>query len=376
MNIHKSRWGKLGLFIILFCALFFLQLEKIDHVSAQGESDETLRVVTFLEGPWVEKSGNHFFGFHADLWDAIAEEAGLKYEYIVVDNFGDMVTMVENGTADIAVQHIGVNEGREHNMNFTHEIFDDGIQIVVSKDRFPLVSALKAFLDPQTLQVIGVGLAVLLVIAHLIWLAERRHSDSTIPKEYLQGIQYSLSWAMLTIISQEGIVAKNKYGRIVSVLWFFFILFALSAFTAQLATAFTVGRLEGNIQDVSDLKDKKVGTWENGKQRRYLEANNITPIFSKSDHTDELITMLRTGEVDALVLDIGNAYYFINQYDDLVMAGDPVIPGSAGSVAYPIIKDRPDLVERINQAFLDVKANGTYEMIYRRYMGVPPGKIN
>lgn len=371
----KSSSSRIWLFLGLLVFLFFLQWRSTLPARAQS-GDEELRVVTFIEEPWVMQEGDNLKGFHAELWDAIAKEAGLKYKFIVVKDFGEMLTMIEKGEADVAVEHIGVNEKREPNMNFTHEIFDDGIQIVVSRDRFPLVSALKAFLDPQTLQVLGAAVVVLLLFAHLVWLTEVFQPDSEFPKNYFSGIAYSLSWAMLTVISQEGIIAKNKFGRLISALWFFFLLFALSAFTAQLATAFTVGRLNGSIKDINDLRGKKVATWKTGKQQKYLVDNGMTPIFSKDDQTNELITMLQTGQVDALLLDIGSAYYFVNKFPDLALAGNPVLPGSAGSVAYPIVNGRLDLVEKINQAFLNVKANGIYENLYRKYFGVAPGQIH
>ena len=335
-----------------------------------GNNDEVLRVVTFIEEPWVMKNGNLYYGFHADLWDAIAKEAGLPYEFIVVDEWAKMQNMIEAGTADVAVEHLGVNATREAKFDFTHEVFGDGLQVVISRDNLPIASVFKAFTAPQTLQIIMAGLLVLLLIAHFVWLAERSQPDSDIPKGYLRGIQYSLSWAVLTIISQEGIIAKNRYGKAISTIWFFFILFALSAFTAQLATAFTVGQLNGSIESINDLKGKKVGTWPTGKQRLYLETNHIDMVLR--DHTDELLSLLKVGQVDALLLDTGNAYYFTNEDPSLALAGGVVRPGS---IAYFIVQGRTDLVERINRALLTLKENGNYDLIYKRYFGTASGAV-
>ena len=38
---------------------------------------------------WNIVYGALIYGFHADLWDAIADEAGLSYEYVFVENGTD-----------------------------------------------------------------------------------------------------------------------------------------------------------------------------------------------------------------------------------------------------------------------------------------------
>lgn len=366
MNASQPQWIKLIPFTFVF--LFFSHMGATPTVSAQSDSNEILRVVTFIEEPWVTQKGNLVYGFHADLWDAIAKQAGLKYEFIVVDEWAKMLAMIENGQADVAVEHHGVNADRETKMDFTHEVFGDGMQVVISKNNQPLTSVSRVLIESQALQILGIGFLILLVIAHLVWLTERSHPETEFPKSYFQGLQYAISWALLTIINQEGIVSKHKLSRLISAIWFFLILFGLSAFTAQLATAFTIGQLTGTIKSIDDLNGRTVGTWPNGKQRIYLESHNINMVLS--DHSDELIKMLKNGQVEALLLDTGNAYYFTNTDPSLELAGTAIRPGS---IAYPIIRDRPDLVEKINQALLTLRENGTYDLIYERYFGEPPG---
>ncbi len=47
---------------------------------------EPLRVVTWINEPWIVRQDDTLTGFHAELWKAIAGEIGMDYEFTVVEH--------------------------------------------------------------------------------------------------------------------------------------------------------------------------------------------------------------------------------------------------------------------------------------------------
>lgn len=321
-----------------------------------------LRVVTLEEAPWVMRNGAQVYGFHADLWSAIALEAGLPFEYEFVEQWPDMLEAVASGDADVSVQHHAVRADRERRMDFTHPVLEDGLQVVVAEDSLveaPLIEALRA---SGTLGLLLVALVALALMAHLIWLAERRHPDSVFHRGYGRGVLGAFEWTIQTLVGAKGLIAEHLTSRVLSTIWLFVILFGFSAFVAQLSSQLTVHRLRSPVDGVDDLSGRVVGTWDFGKQRDFLEANDIEARYSPN--TEGLVRMLADGEVDALLLDTGNADYLVARSGlGFVLAG----PSSqAGSIAYALAEGSPHR-EAINRALLTLRENGMYDLIRARY---------
>lgn len=83
---------------------------------------------------------------------------------------------------------------------------------------------------------------------------------------------------------------------------------------------------------------------------------------------------LDAGTCDAVSIDMAVAQYYIQQggKDKLKLVGEPIL---SRGVAMGISKDKPELRDKVNNALKELKADGTYAKIYKKWFGVEPKDI-
>ena len=64
--------------------------------------------------------------------------------------------------------------------------------------------------------------------------------------------------------------------------------------------------------------------------------------------------------------------YYLNKGGnaDLKLAGEPQL--APDGIAMAVSKDNPELLEKVNKAIADLKADGTYAKLYKKWFGVEP----
>ncbi|KMO85705.1 amino acid ABC transporter substrate-binding protein [Megasphaera cerevisiae DSM 20462] len=80
---------------------------------------------------------------------------------------------------------------------------------------------------------------------------------------------------------------------------------------------------------------------------------------------------LEAGTCDAVSIDSAVAMYYLKQGGDqkLKIVGDPLL---SRSVAMAVSKDKPELLEKVNAALKELKSDGTYAKIYKKWFGTEP----
>ncbi len=199
MTNHKTC------FFLLFCLLLLgglVLLTDLQWVAAENHTtpqlpipgEPVLRVGSVPDIPDLfDARDGDYSGFYADLWDAIATELDLRYEWVVIDTLPDVVENVRQGEIDVAAAHLSITAEREKVMDFTHSVFHEGYQLYIPDiggagtfDFFILLYEAGVF------TIIGEALLVLLALAHVVWLVEKRKPDSDFHHGYLQGIEDAL----------------------------------------------------------------------------------------------------------------------------------------------------------------------------------------
>jgi len=174
------------------------------HVRAAPASQaEPLRVAFSPLEPFVYKEEGELVGFSVDLWNAIADDLDLEYEWVKVGSITQQLEAVAEGSADVALGGISMTPEREEIVDFSYPYFNSGLLIITQPPgKESLQTTFETFFSPTMLRVLGLALITLLVIAHVIWLLERG-SNKEVPKAYLPGIWDGLWWAVATIKTQE-----------------------------------------------------------------------------------------------------------------------------------------------------------------------------
>jgi polar amino acid transport system substrate-binding protein len=115
----------LAIILVLVCGLFF---------TACGTDSEKIRVATDATWPpfeYVDTDTNQIVGFDIDLFTAIAEKAGIEFEFINVE-WDPLLAGVAQGTYDAAISSITIREDRLADMSFSDPYFV-AKQIIVTK---------------------------------------------------------------------------------------------------------------------------------------------------------------------------------------------------------------------------------------------------
>ena len=96
-------------------------------------------------------------------------------EFVRTVQFSKMLDMVDDGTVDAATANISITAEREGRFDFSHPIFESGLQIMTHSDRSNGASICRALFSKDLLLAIALSFAVLLAGGMLMWRLERNH---------------------------------------------------------------------------------------------------------------------------------------------------------------------------------------------------------
>lgn len=117
------------------------------------------------------------------------------------------------------------------------------------------------------------------------------------------------------------------------------------------------------ISNVDTLKGKKAGVMLGFTSDTYLSA--IPEIqLSRFNGAGEAIMALKSGKIDAIMLDADPTKGYLAQNPDLK---DFPVAGTAETYAIALRKEDTALLEQINKALAELRANGKYDEIYTKY---------
>jgi len=260
----------------------------------------TLRVATKPYEPFVFEKDGEYSGFSIDLWEAIAEEVGLEFEWVGTDSVSALLgTIVDDPTADVATAGITITAAREDAFDFSHPFFHTGLQVMVpTSGSSDGLSTVRAILSPALLQTIGALIAVLLLAAHVLWFFERRRNPEMFPASYFAGVWEAFWWSAVTVttVGYGDKTPKTIPGRLVAVVWMFAGLLFLGYFTASVTTVLTVAQLTSNINGPDDLTGKRVGTVGGTTASEYMQRGGARVL--EYGHIREAFDALQKKELD------------------------------------------------------------------------------
>ncbi len=355
-----ARW-LIALSLALVLPAFLLPPASAQQVAPS----DTLTITTIERRPFSMASSEGPVGFSIDLWRAVADELGLTYEFVRVEEFSEMLGMVEGGDADAAIANISITSAREEVMDFSQPIFDSGLQVLI-RDDGGSGGLLSAILTWEMLGWLAAALGILLAAANLMWLFERR-AQEYFRHPYKEGLFRSFWWALNMIVNGgfEERVPQTPLGRIFAVMLVVASLFIVSIFVANITAALTVGELRSQIEGYSDLYSRRVGTTGGSTSAAFLQSQSIR--MREYDDLVSLFHALENEEIDAVVHDAPLiAFYAATEGRGRVRSAGPVFRPEKYGIAFP---ENSALVEPVNQTLLRLRENGAYRALIEKWFG-------
>lgn len=331
-------------------------------------AEEPLTIATIERPPFMFMDGDQMSGFSVELWQQLAQQAGLNFQWKRYDQFSAMVDDTVDGRNAAAIANISITSDRERRADFTQPIFDSGMAIAVKKGQSRKLWQI--IWESGFLIFIGGAFATLLLIAHVLWFFERNVKDARhdyFRDDYFGGLWDAFWWAfiIMTMGGFENEVPHKKISRLLAMIWIIVSLFFISTLTAKITTALTVAELKSDIESFQDLAGKRVGVTRGSSHERFLSQQRI----STRAYTglEDLYRDLRREKLDAIVADAPVLSYYAQQAegDWMMLAGEPFNLEAFGILLPP----GSSLAERLNIALLQMREDGSYRALQQKYFG-------
>ncbi|WP_291728035.1 transporter substrate-binding domain-containing protein [Leisingera sp. F5] len=329
-------------------------------------SAQVLTVNTVTRPPFSMVEEGRDTGFSLELLKILAGRLNWEYRVNRTNSFAEMLDGVRGGAADLAAANISITASREIAMDFSHPIFESGLQIMVQADEIRQPSLVRALLSWDLAAAIGIAFLLLFGGGMLMWVFERRaqpYFDRPLNEAWFP----SFWWALNLVVNGgfEERVPRTPVGRMFGVVLVVSSLFIVSVFVAKITAVMTVEAISGSVNSVNDLYGRSVGTIGGSTAAGFLDRREID--YSAFNGLDEMLGAFEAGEVTALVFDAPVLNFYVqqggHQYGHTI--GQPFLRENYGLV-FPA---GSPLVEEVNQALLAMQEDGSYDALYRKWFG-------
>jgi len=323
-----------------------------------------LRVVTTPVAPFVLPDTDPAAGFSIDVWDTVARRMHVDFTLQVVAA-DERFSKVERGDADVAIGLLVMTPEDDKRVDFTHPYLDSGLQIMVRAQREGRLLELFDSIPWGAIgELSGVAILIMLLLANVLWLIERR-SNPSFRKKYLAAMGEGLWGSMLIIATGEhgDRDAPDVIKRIAVVAMWLLGVVLIAQLTATVTSSQIVARFQSEIRGPADLPGKTIAATPGTIAGDYLTGLGLP--FTRMANPDEGIRMLTQGKVQAVVLNSAALQYLAAKRGKgvLQVVGPIFRPYKIGFV----VREGSPLRKRINEALLAMYADGTYEDIHAKW---------
>jgi polar amino acid transport system substrate-binding protein len=354
--MRKTSW------IIRICFAFFL----LSAFPLQAQDSSPIRVGIKPITPFVDfNDDGSYSGFSIDLWNTIAQRIGRDFEYVPYETVSEVLDAVRAEQVDVGIAAISITREREETLDFSQPMFNAGLQIMTPfESNVSQLATTAQVLTSQFAPILLILVAVVILLGHLVWLAERRVNEN-FPKTYFAGVGEGIWWAAASVVGTNDHAPKTLIGRIGAVVWVLIGIVMISNVTAAITTANTLGQLQGSIQNVSDLPGNRVVTVEGTTAANYLTDLGLG--FRTVTAIEEAYPLLETGAADAVVYDAPVLRYHAHTEG----AGRVhVVGGLFARQDYGIAFATDNILrEEVDRALLSLQEDGTFAAIYVQWFG-------
>lgn len=301
--------------LVLFTLLFSLHsmpTRAQDNPPANPPAaSEPILVGVYHTPPFLFEQDDAWDGIALHLWRQIAEEMDLEYELREVAA-EDVLTPLQDGTVDILIAAVASQEG-ETLVDFTHSYFTTDLGLARQQGATVL----------ETIQIIFSGyfirttawiILVLIVVAVLVWLFERRANPDMFGDRIHSGIWSGFWWAAVTLttIGYGDKVPKTVGGRIVALLWMMTAIGITATLTAVITSTLAFNITREPLDFPGDLRHLQVGAVDGSAPALVLEEERIR--YASYPSPEEGMQALSDDKLDVFVHDSATLRYINSEF--------------------------------------------------------------
>jgi ABC-type amino acid transport substrate-binding protein len=368
-----------------YCFIFILLLCNCMSAFAQGEAagsaiqNNNKKAERIAQGsvwrigvkeapPFSFKDNNgKWVGISLRLWQWVAEDIGITYEYEEHDLQG-LLDGVSHGDLDAAISALTITAEREKLFDFSHSFFNTGLGVAVKKmPSTGFFFTLRQIMRGEGLRTMGVILICLSLITVLIFFCERRYAKNKPDRahEARRTLGSSLWWSLVILIGKNDRHPASLGGRILALTWMVISLIIFASLTALITSALTVTELQVKINRLNDLRRVRLVTVSSSTSEEFLnrQRTNFRSVATIAD----AFRLLAEDKTDAIVYDKPMLRYLIkkNYPNEFEVIGFTIESQKYGFA----IKDGKQELEDINRSLLARTHGTTWDELIYHYLG-------
>lgn len=328
-------------------------------------AQETLTVGLRESAPFAYREDGEWSGFAIQLWEEMAANEGLTYEYEVLA-LPELLEALESGTIDLGIAALSMTPEREQRFDFTHPFQEAGLGIAAQATPSGWASALLVIFSPAFLSAMGALAGIILLFGFLVWVFEHRKNEQFAGSP-LKGIGAGFWWSAVTMttVGYGDKAPVTILGRLVALVWMFTAIVIISGFTAAIASSLTVGSLQSAINGLDDLRRAEVGVLRGAASETFLREERIS--FTPYNSVAEALADVEAGRLDAVVHDAPILRFEIQRAG---LRNVRVLPQELEQQIYALgIPEGSPLREPLNRALLEVVTSASWQETTVEYFG-------
>ena len=315
--------------------------------------------------PFVTKKDNKYTGFEVELWEKIAKEIGVNYQYKHTE-LPNIFKELKTKRADLGFAGLTMNPEREKLVDFSFRTFDSGLHILVpEKSRVSILNTLKSIFNKEIRKIFLILLSFVFITGHVLWFVER--GAGAISRSYIPGILESLWWGIVTVstVGYGDFTPHTWIGRLVGSVVILLGLGIFGLYIARISSLMTIKEIKSDIKEPKDLREKKVATKIGTTSVEILDKVGAKTILVKN--IKEAFIQLEKGQIDAIVFDAPVLLHYAKTkgIGKVHIVGDIF---EAQSYGFAMTQKNP-LHKKINITLLKLRKTGFYDKLYKKWFG-------
>ena len=354
----------------IYCQLFIgLLIIFLSFSVASGQTinqtNNKLTIGLRESPPFIINKNNNYSGLSIDLWEKIAGDLDIKYEYRYYYDLGQLIDAIAEGEVALSINPMTVTSERLQRFSFSQPYFISNLAIAVHvKESAHLMTFLKNFFSRQFLEVVILLFLIIFIFGVILWLVERRKNPEHFGKG-IRGVGDGIWWSAVTMttVGYGDKAPITGIGRIISIVWMFTAVIIISGFTASISAALTYNKFQTSISNIHDLRNVSVGTVKNSSSAEFLDDHRIK--FRKFETLDMALEELNIGKLKAVVYDKPLLTYLINKkgYDEEI----EIITSEKNPVYFSFSSSNDSLLKELNPLLIDFIESSEWDKILIKY---------
>lgn len=303
---------------------------------------------------------NAHWGVSKLLLNEFAKDSGYVIQYKNYATTNGVIDAIENGEVDLGAGAITVNYERYQRVNFSQPFYRSSISLAYDPDEaYSTWGAVVSFFNMDLLYGVLMLCMYLWIAGIIFWLVERKKNEQ-FPSIFIGAY---FAFMILSTVGFGDISPRTKTGKGLVMLFGTICLIVSGFFLANIASSFTLSKLDSEIT-MKNLNKKKVGTLRGCTSAELLDQNNVR--YIGYNNADEALDAIKSKELDVFVYDTPVLQYMINKknYTDNVVLSDEEYDPQF--YAYPIRKGS-NIEKQLNPYIIQFMGSDKWENILNFY---------